>query len=306
MKTPTAPLQPKTILIPVDGSSQAEEAVRSVQTLSLPDRVLLLHCLSIPQLAYPGTGMSVGQDFSRAAEKALRQEGSRILEKAAALLPRECGQVSQHLEIGSPASLILSMAQNQSVDLIIMGSRGLGAIQEHVIGSVSHRVATHASCPVFLIKAPVVPLKGILLPIEHSLDAEWAIEFLSQKPFRDTPHLTVLHVIPFAQPVLPISALLPISWRKELQAGGARLAKDVTDQLTSLAYPVESLVEPGAPSSVIQEQVSRLQPQVVLMSTPGRSLIQRLAQGSVSHAIIHHAPCSVLLVRESPSYTPIE
>jgi nucleotide-binding universal stress UspA family protein len=304
VKKPTAPLKPKTILIPVDGSSQAEEAVRSVQALSLPERVVLLHNINIPQLAYPGTGMSVGQDFSNAAEKSLRQEGSRILEKAALLLPRECGQVSQLLESGTPASVILSMAQNQSVDLIIMGSRGLGAIQEHVIGSVSHRVATHAPCPVFLIKAPVVPLKNILLPIEHPLDAGWAIEFLSHKPFRGTPHLTVLHVIPFAQPILPFSALLPDSWKKELQAGGARFTKDVTDQLTSLGYPVESIVEPGAPSSVIQEQVSRLHPQLVLMGTPGRSALQRLAQGSVSHATIHHAPCSVLLIREPTSHAP--
>ena len=152
--TPTSPLKPKTILIPVDGSSQAEEAVRSVQALSLPERILLLHSIAIPQLAYPGTGMSVGHDYSKEAEKALRQEGSRILEKAASLLPRECGQVSQHLEIGTPASVILSMAQNQSVDLIIMGSRGLGGIQEHVLGSVSYRIVTHAPCPVLLIKAP--------------------------------------------------------------------------------------------------------------------------------------------------------
>ena len=301
--TPTSPIKFKTILIPVDGSSQAEEAVRSVQTLTTPERVVLLHTITIPQLAYPGTGMSVGHDFSKSAEKALREEGSRILGKAASLLPTECGEVSRFLEIGNPASVILSMVHNQSVDLIIMGSRGLGAIREHILGSVSHRIATHAPCPVFLIKAPVVPLKNILLPLEHPLDAGWAIEFLSHTPFRGTPHLTVLHVIPFTQPVLPISALLPDSWKRELQAGSAHFMKDVTGKLTNLGYPVESIVEPGAPASVIQEHVSRLQSQVVLMGTHGRSPLQRLAQGSVSHATIHHAPCSVLLIREPSSHT---
>ena len=304
MNTPATPLKPITILIPVDGSFQAEEAVRTVQALSFPERVLLLHSISIPQLAYPGTGMSIGRDFSQAAEHALREEGSRILEKAASLLPPECGQVSQHLEIGDPASVILSMAQNQSVDLIIMGSRGLGAIQEHVIGSVSHRITTHAPCLVLLIKTPVLPLKHILLPIAQPFDARWVIEFLSHKPFRDTPHLSVLHVIPFVQPVLPMSALLPDSWKMELQEGGDRLTKDVADQLTNKGYLVESIVEAGAPSSVIQEQFSRLHPQLVIMGTPGRSPVQRLAQGSVSHATIHHAPCSVLLIREPISHAP--
>jgi nucleotide-binding universal stress UspA family protein len=304
VNTPATPLKPRTILIPVDGSFQAEEAVRTVQALSLPERVLLLHSISIPQLAYPGTGMSIGRDFSQAAEHALREEGSRILEKAASLLPPECGQVSQHLEIGDPASVILSMAQNQSVDLIIMGSRGLGAIQEHVIGSVSHRIATHAPCLVLLIKTPVLPLKHILLPIAQPLDAGWVIEFFSHAPFRDTPHLSVLHVIPFVQPVLPMSAFLPDSWKMELQEGGDRLTKDVADQLTNMGYLVESIVEPGAPSSVIQEQVSRLQPQLIIMGTPRRSPVQRLAQGSVSHATIHHTPCSVLLIREPISHAP--
>ena len=97
-----------TILIPVDGSPQADEAVRSFQAFSPPKRVILLHCFSIPQLAYPGTGMSVGRNFSEAAEHALRKEGSRILESAASRLPAECGEVSQHLEMGNTASVILS------------------------------------------------------------------------------------------------------------------------------------------------------------------------------------------------------
>jgi nucleotide-binding universal stress UspA family protein len=144
----------------------------------------------------------------------------------------------------------------------------------------------------------------MLLPIQHPLVAGWAIEFLSHKPFQGTPSITVLHVIPFAQPILPISALLPDSWKKELQTGATSFMKDESDKLTQLGYTVENIVEPGAPSSVIQEQVSRLQPQLVLMGTPGRSPLQHLAQGSVSHATLHHAACSVLLIREPRAQVP--
>ena len=70
--------------------------------------------------------MSVGREFSEAAEQELRKEGSRILKRAASHLPAVCGEVSQHLEIGDTASVILSMAQKESVDLILIGSRGLG------------------------------------------------------------------------------------------------------------------------------------------------------------------------------------
>jgi hypothetical protein len=104
-------------------------------------------------------------------------------------------------------------------------------------GGVPIKPRAHEHCHVLLVKAPVVPFNNILLLIEHPLDAEWAIEFLSQKPIRGTPHVSVLHVIPFAQPLLPIGALLPDSWKKELQDGGARLTKDVSDKSQAWDIP---------------------------------------------------------------------
>ena len=287
----------KTILIPVDGSPQADEAVRSLQAFSPPNRIVLLHCFSIPQLAYPGTGMSVGREFSEAAEQEMRKEGSRILKRAASHLPAVCGEVSEHLEIGDTASVILAMAQKESVDLIIMGSRGLGTIKEHVLGSVSHRVATHAPCPTLIIKSPLMPLNTILLPIEHPLDTEWVIEWLARKPFQPIPHLSVLHVIPFTQLVPPMGLLLPEAWKNELQTESAQFTQDVTNTLNKLGYQADGVVQSGAPSSIIQEQIAQLQPQLVLMGTYNRPLLNRLAHGSISHATLHHAPCSVLLLK---------
>ncbi len=290
----------KTILMPIDGSSQTDEVVQSLQAFSAPNRILLLHCFSIPQLAYPGTGMRVGHEFSKNAEQQLREEGSRILNRAASHLPSVCGEVSQHLKIGDTASVILTMAEKESADLIIMGSRGLGTIKEHVLGSVSHQVATHATCPTLIVKSSLMSLKNILLPIERVQDAEYVIEWLGQKPFHPMPHITALHVIPFTQPVLPIRALFPDAWIKELQAESVQFTQGVTNTLNTLGYPADKVVESGAPSSVIQEHITQLQPQLVLMSTYNRPTFDRLAHGSISHATIHHAPCSVLLLKGKP------
>lgn len=290
----------KTILMPIDGSSEADEVIRSLQAFSPPNRILLLHCFSIPELAYPGTGMRVGHEFSKNAEKELREQGSRILKRAASHLPTVCGEVSQHLKIGETASVILTMAEKESADLIIMGSRGLGTIKEHVLGSVSHQVATHAACPTLIVKSSLMSLKKILLPIEQAQDAECVIEWLEQNPFHPMPHITALHVIPFTQPVLPIRALLPDAWIKELQAESAQLTQGVTNTLNTLGYPADKVVDSGSPSSVIQEHIAQLQPQLVLMGTSNRPTFERLAHGSISHATIHHAPCSVLLLKGKP------
>src|SRR5690606_25576072 len=122
------------------------------------------------------------------------------------------------------------------------------------------------------------PLARILLPIENPEDAEGVIAFVSRMPFRNSPFISVLHVMPFTQPALPTSALLPVSWKQELQDGARRLVQGVADQLKQLGYSAEGLVEPGAPSTVIQEHISRVQPQLVLMTTRPHSLPQRLTQ----------------------------
>ncbi len=287
----------KTIIIPVDGSHHAEVAVRSLQVFAPPNRIILLHCFSIPQLAYPGTGMRAGRAFSEAAEQEFRKEGTRILNTAASQLPAVCGEVSKRLEVGDTASVILATAHKESADLILMGSRGLGVIREHILGSVSHRVANHAPCPTLLVKSSLMPLTNLLLPIEHPSDASWAVEWFAEQPFQHPPHLSVLHVIPFVQPVLPTGALLPEDWKHQLQQSSTHFIQEVTNRLTTLGYQTDYFVEPGSPSSVIQDYISRLQPQLVLMGTSNRPPLARLAHGSVSHATIHHAPCSLLLLK---------
>lgn len=53
---------------------------------------------------------------------------------------------------GNPATAILQFAHNKNCDLIIMGSRGLGALREWMLGSVSHHVVQKARIPVLIVK----------------------------------------------------------------------------------------------------------------------------------------------------------
>jgi nucleotide-binding universal stress UspA family protein len=53
---------------------------------------------------------------------------------------------------GYPATAILDYADQNACDLIVMGSRGLGAIREFMLGSVSHNVVQHAKIPVLVVK----------------------------------------------------------------------------------------------------------------------------------------------------------
>lgn len=55
---------------------------------------------------------------------------------------------------GDPAAEIVSLADNRGVDLIVIGSRGLGALAGAILGSVSRSVVQHAGAPVVVAKTP--------------------------------------------------------------------------------------------------------------------------------------------------------
>jgi nucleotide-binding universal stress UspA family protein len=53
---------------------------------------------------------------------------------------------------GEPGPTIVEYANKNKADVVILGSRGLNALQEFVLGSVSHKVAKRANCPVLIVK----------------------------------------------------------------------------------------------------------------------------------------------------------
>ena len=65
---------------------------------------------------------------------------------------RDAGvKVSTHVEEGHAEEVLLRLAREQSVDLIVVGSRGRGHLRGMFLGSVSHALALHAPCPVVVL-----------------------------------------------------------------------------------------------------------------------------------------------------------
>jgi nucleotide-binding universal stress UspA family protein len=88
------------------------------------------------------------------ALNAQRQHQNKILSQAFADAHRLHSQIklSKSLKEGRPADIIVQTAVDDQVDLIVMGSRGLGGVKQLFLGSVSDRVADEASCPVLIVK----------------------------------------------------------------------------------------------------------------------------------------------------------
>ena len=285
-------------VLAVDGSDQSLEATRVFDVLSPAESLVVLHVVNVPGIPYPAMGAGVAKDLSMAVDKAMREEGERVIDQVVSLLPLHPGSVMKRLENGAPAEVIITIAQEQNADLIVLGARGIGKIREQVFGSVSHRVMTHAPCSTLIIKKPLRKIQQVLIPVESQEDGEAVVRFLKKKPFKEPVFITVLHVIPFSEPVWPVGAMISPEFRKEMIAYGEKFTNGVSAELKHMGHQAEGVVVVGAPSHTILEEATKHSADIIMMRTHSRSGVSRFLLGSVSHSVVHHTDSSILLVRD--------
>jgi nucleotide-binding universal stress UspA family protein len=138
----------KKIVLATDGSSHAREALKYARELAVRDdaTVVVVHAFgSVP--GYLGEPMkteiaarhvSVGRDIADQAADELRDAGV---------------EVETEVLAGPPAEALLRVAETRKADLIVMGTRGYGALTSLLLGSVSHRVLAHTHVPVMVVRA---------------------------------------------------------------------------------------------------------------------------------------------------------
>ncbi|MGD8244544.1 MAG: universal stress protein [Anaerolineae bacterium] len=146
------------IVLATDGSADAAEALRYARDLALRDdaQVIVTHGFEpVPNyLGQPTWSEIVGRHV----------DAGRVIAKDAAEALEDAGvEVEVEVLEGPPAEAILRVADAHQADLIVMGTRGYGALTSLLLGSVSHRVLAHTHVPVLIIRAeeaeaePAVP-----------------------------------------------------------------------------------------------------------------------------------------------------
>ena len=146
------------ILVPTDGSDHARKAVTLAADLAQKygARMIALHVMTsswndrIPEEL---RSYAKGEHIQATEREILETVGQQIL-RSAETLAREEGleRVDTLLEVGDVTATVLAVARTQNVDLIVMGSRGLGDMKGLLQGSVSHKVNAHSSCSCITVK----------------------------------------------------------------------------------------------------------------------------------------------------------
>lgn len=136
----------KKILVPLDGSEYSMRALDRAKELGE------FYKAEITLLTVVDSGRFIGLDFKQGMINSGIEMGQELLRKASNVLEDyPCGVESTY-RLGDIADEIITFAEQGSFDLIIMGSRGLGAFKRAVLGGVSQKVVSHVKTNVMIVK----------------------------------------------------------------------------------------------------------------------------------------------------------
>lgn len=283
------------LLLAVDGSDNSYEAVRSLKHLARAEALHLLHVLDVPSPAYPMMMPEVARELYETAERNMRDDGTRLLDRIQSLLPLDAGPVTKHLVVGSPADQIVALAEQLHIGLTLLGSRGFGPIKERLVGSVSHRVLTFGPGAKLILPGPLKAAHHILLPLQENHDAEHALSFLWQKPFREPPTLTLLTVLPHTRPPWPVDAVSAEHMETHSLNKGKDFLEEIAAKLSQHGYGTRVSAKLGTPVDGILEEARASTADLILVGSRGRRGITRMVLGSVSHALLHQGTYPLMI-----------
>jgi len=137
------------ILVAIDGSEHAQRALDHALSLALKYRavVYLVHVLSpLPLMTEQAEVGEEIEEKRRALAEEFLEQAVRQVEK------RGVRNFQSTLLLGAPERMIVDFAGRNGIDMIVMGSRGAGAVENLLLGSVSHKVCQLAPCTCVTVK----------------------------------------------------------------------------------------------------------------------------------------------------------
>ncbi|MET0514984.1 MAG: universal stress protein [Nitrospiraceae bacterium] len=283
------------MVIGVDWSDEAFAALQLATTLYRPQAVSLVHGVDLGWFQYPivaEAGNVQGYDEFR---QAMEESGRQLLARTAAILPQDISSVTQVCEIAKPETLVLDTAAKLSADLIAVGARGRGRMAEVFLGSVSHRIAMHAPCATLVVKRDSKTVSNVLLAVEEQEDAGRMTAWLRRYPFRRHAAVTVLRVIQPIPDAETFSMVPTGAWEEIAEQHANELVNQTALSLSDSCASITTKVVIGNPVEELAKIAKAYD--VLVIGSHVRRGIDRFLLGSVSHTLLHKAPCSVLMVR---------
>jgi nucleotide-binding universal stress UspA family protein len=220
--------------------------------------------------------------------------------------------VRMRLEVGPPASVIVKVADEEHVDLIIMGAQGMSLVQELLLGSVAHQVVRTASVPVLVEKFDVVRHLGhvecrrrcartfhrVLHPTDFSPCAHAAFNVVKRLRTAGTEEVVLLHVQDER-----VMARRPPEQVAEFDREDLARLEEMRKTLVLYGIPrVKVLLRHGIPFVETLRAAEEEDVCLIVLGSRGRSPVAELFTGSTFENVVRQSRRPVLVVRGSQCY----
>lgn len=206
---------------------------------------------------------------------------------------------------GNPAGELIEASQTAS--MVVMGTRGRGALAAGLLGSTAYAVAAHSACPLVVVRGPKdstsVPEPGPDRPIVIGIeDLEASRDQLRIAADFAAETNASLKVVRVARPVAfgdwaAGFTLAENDLDNALEESGIKATQECAAQVREWHPNVatEEVHLVGDPARILVDEAADAG--LIVVGSRGRGGFKGLLLGSVSHDVIHLAECPVLVVR---------
>lgn len=319
------------ILIPLDGSTLAERAIPHAELFAriFHSDIILLRVLdpafsqADPNACDPLSWQIIKTEADIYLQGITLQIRKNLGEKSLIRKDKGKNRVEYCIREGRIAENIVDFAQSENIDLLIISTHGAGGFSRWNINSITQKVVSMIYLPVLIVRSfdqpqmnePIIQYNRIMLPIDGSRRAEWAMSIgaelaksnISTKDLSNNivkkPRILLLTVI--RPPEFPVPEPIPEEIRQ------------LSDQLVKISYevvnkylsdlkerlPVESetrIVISASIASAIHDQAEKENIDLVVFCAHGYSGQFNYPYGSISRNYLEHGSKCVLIVQDTP------
>lgn len=140
------------ILVAYDGSELSRKAVEEAKKQSKLYEDAVVHAVTVITHGGPTTNIALARSFMREMAEEVRPSMEKIREELEEDGVHCTTQILVDDSFRNPGAQIIDYAKENGVELIVLGSRGLGGVGRLLLGSVSGQIVQHAECKVLIVK----------------------------------------------------------------------------------------------------------------------------------------------------------
>ena len=293
----------QSILCGVDGSEESTRALSTARWLAdaIPARLAVIHVASEPP-DHPARG----DGSYLIARDAAEERGNIVLAQALdrAGLPR---QLTRRVELGDPAERLAAAAGEEDAALVVVGTRGRGALRSAFLGSVSQDLVDACKRPLVVVP-PGASVSGegdavraLVCGFDGSESSERAVAAGGWLAGALDLELVIANARPAAgsQASIPGSSGFSPVDAKSLEERSRRQGVELLDRAERVvrgAVPVRRRLAFGDPAAALTELAATEEAAMVVVGSRARGAVKAAVLGSVSSAVIERARTPVVLV----------